>query len=801
MCYGAAMPTKKQPSDSSDGAAPKAPRMARQREIAVSEFFAKNRHLLGFDSPQKALLTAVREAVDNALDACEEARIFPEVIVELTELEATPVGQASRFLVRIEDNGPGIPESEIGKIFAKLLYGSKFHRLKQSRGQQGIGISAAVMYGQMTTGEPATIISKIADQKPVRMKLFIDTAKNAPKIESKHVEQSDWWKQKVSGTSIEILLQGQYKAGRHGVEAYLKQTGLANPHARVLFKFNKAATKTQPAHTEIQDSPRVVAELPKEPIEIKPHPHGVELGTMQRMLEDAGRQHLQTFLSESFSRLPQPTAKDIIVNAGFQPTTACSTLSRPQAETLYNTLQNTKLMAPPTSCLSPIGEAALIKGLYALFGDAKNLEDDDDLEHLSPEKPAAPKALLTANQRLHAEQGSLSEAAAAEAAAEAAEKAAADAKGAGKGKKLAGKRVAVDAKDQLTLFAGAPPLVEVVPTLPPTPVDIPQPTDDGDTRVRIETDESGGEVLVQGENVFVTAVTRPPNIYRGNPFQVECGILYSKSLRADELAKVFRFANRVPLLYQGSACAMTKSVVSAPWRSYEVQQSKGALPTGPLVILVHIASAWVPYTSESKEAIAHYPEVLKEMRLAIMEAGRRLQRFLRRRRREQDEVKKRDYITKYLDTIGEALQEILALSDDEREATTTSLKVVLGNTRTMTVSPDLLKTAAAGKGKGKGGKGKGAPGANADGTDDGDGNDDGNDDGSTTLPAKAKKAGPTPAKATAKPAKPTAKPAKPTAKPAAKPAAKAAKTAAAKPAAKAAKKTAATKNKASGKGR
>ncbi len=794
MCYGAAMPTKKQPSDSSDGAAPKAPRMARQREIAVSEFFAKNRHLLGFDSPQKALLTAVREAVDNALDACEEARIFPEVIVELTELEATPVGQASRFLVRIEDNGPGIPESEIGKIFAKLLYGSKFHRLKQSRGQQGIGISAAVMYGQMTTGEPATIISKIADQKPVRMKLFIDTAKNAPKIESKHVEQSDWWKQKVSGTSIEILLQGQYKAGRHGVEAYLKQTGLANPHARVLFKFNKAATKTQPAHTEIQDSPRVVAELPKEPIEIKPHPHGVELGTMQRMLEDAGRQHLQTFLSESFSRLPQPTAKDIIVNAGFQPTTACSTLSRPQAETLYNTLQNTKLMAPPTSCLSPIGEAALIKGLYALFGDAKNLEDDDDLEHLSPEKPAAPKALLTANQRLHAEQGSLSEAAAAEAAAEAAEKAAADAKGAGKGKKLAGKRVAVDAKDQLTLFAGAPPLVEVVPTLPPTPVDIPQPTDDGDTRVRIETDESGGEVLVQGENVFVTAVTRPPNIYRGNPFQVECGILYSKSLRADELAKVFRFANRVPLLYQGSACAMTKSVVSAPWRSYEVQQSKGALPTGPLVILVHIASAWVPYTSESKEAIAHYPEVLKEMRLAIMEAGRRLQRFLRRRRREQDEVKKRDYITKYLDTIGEALQEILALSDDEREATTTSLKVVLGNTRTMTVSPDLLKTAAAGKGKGKGGKGKGAPGANADGTDDGDGNDDGNDDGSTTLPAKAKKAGPTPAKATAKPAKPTAKPA-------AKPAAKAAKTAAAKPAAKAAKKTAATKNKASGKGR
>jgi DNA topoisomerase-6 subunit B len=673
------MATSKEPlSPSSPN---KAPKMAQQREIAVSEFFAKNRHLLGFDSPQKALLTAVREAVDNALDACEEARIFPEVTVELTELEATPAAQASRFLVRIEDNGPGIPKAEIGKIFAKLLYGSKFHRLKQSRGQQGIGISAAVMYGQMTTGEPATIISKQAGGKAVRMRLFIDTAKNAPRIESEHVEQSDWWKLKTSGTSIEILLLGQYKAGRHGVEAYLKQTGLANPHARVLFKFHKAATKTQPATTEVQDSPRVVSELPREPIEIKPHPHGVELGTLQRRLEDAGRQHLQTFLAESFSRVPPTTAKEIIQNAGLSLTQTCQSLSRPEAERLYNVLQSTKLMAPPTSCLSPIGEGALIKGLYALFGDARNLTDDDDLEHLTPEKAASPKALLTPQQKAQAEQGALSDAAAAanDAQKQVKKKSAADTAKKAKG------RPADD--DQLALFGALPTeSSSTAPSVPPTPVEVPQPSPDGDTRVRIEQDEDGGEVLVQGENVFVTAVTRPPAIYRGNPFQVECGVLYSKSLKADELAKVFRFANRVPLLYQASACAMTKAVVSAPWRSYEVQQSKGALPTGPLVILVHIASAWVPYTSESKEAIAHYPEVLKEMRLAIMECGRRLQRFLRRRRREVDEQKKRDYITKYLDTIGEALQEILAFSDAERARTTDSLKVVLEQSRTMAVN-------------------------------------------------------------------------------------------------------------------
>ena len=181
--------------------------------------------------------------------------------------------------------------------------------------------------------------------------------------------------------------------------------------------------------------------------------------------------------------------------------------------------------------------------------------------------------------------------------------------------------------------------------------------------------------------MFVTAVTRPPAIYRGNPFQVECGILYSRDLPGDELAKVFRFANRVPLLYQASACAMFKAVVSAPWRSYEVQQAKGAPPTGPLVVLIHIASAWVPYTSESKEAIAHYPEVLKEMRLAVMEAGRRLQRFLRRRKNLAEEQKKRDYITRYLDPIGEALRDILHLDKEQTQEALDNLKIVLEKSR------------------------------------------------------------------------------------------------------------------------
>jgi DNA topoisomerase-6 subunit B len=672
-------------------------KMPQQREIAVSEFFSKNRHLLGFDSPQKALLTAVREAVDNALDACEEARILPVITVELTEL---PEG---RYKVRIEDNGPGIPKPELGKIFAKLLYGSKFHRLKQSRGQQGIGISAAVMYAQMTTGEPADIVSKMKGGKPNHIKLFIDTKKNEPKIESAAINETDWWNTKESGTSIELIMTAEMKGGRHGIEAYLKQTGLANSHARILFKTHKLSTKAAiekgaPAsRTESLDLPRVVNELPKEPVEIKPHPHGVELGTLQRMLADAGKQHVATFLTTSFSRVTTQVATDVLKTAGVKPDASSQKLSRAEGEAIFKAIQAQKLMAPPTNCLSPIGEEAIIKGLYALYGDIHNLAEEEDealTVQLGDKKPAAITVVAS-----DADEGE---------------------------------------KGQQSLFSRA--------SVVPTEAGASPAAAAAAEKARIEADEEGDKVLALGENMFVTAVTRPPAIYRGNPFQVECGILYSKELPGDELAKVFRFANRVPLLYQASACAMSKAVVSAPWRSYEVQQARGAPPTGPLVILVHIASAWVPYTSESKEAIAHYPEVLKEMRLAVMQAGRGLQRFLRRRKRDADEQKKKDYITRYLDPIGEALRDILSLSDQETQEALDNLKLVLEKSR----SPEeerADKKAKLAKAKEK------AKAAAAAGDDAGDAGDAGDDEDDNVIDGDGAKAKGD-AKAGAKSAKP-----------------------------------------------
>jgi DNA topoisomerase-6 subunit B len=177
------------------------------------------------------------------------------------------------------------------------------------------------------------------------------------------------------------------------------------------------------------------------------------------------------------------------------------------------------------------------------------------------------------------------------------------------------------------------------------------------------------------------AVTRPPSVYRGNPFQVEVGLAYGGDLPGDELIELYRLANRVPLQYQASACAINKSVMTVDWRSYGLQMSKGALPNGPLLLMVHIASVWVPFTSESKEAIAHYPEIVKELRLALMEAGRRLGAHIRRGKRADAELKKKSYIDKFIPHIGIALREILALPDKDEKKIVASLRDILERSR------------------------------------------------------------------------------------------------------------------------
>jgi DNA topoisomerase-6 subunit B len=507
----------------------------RQRDISVSEFFAKNRHLLGFDNAARGLLTAVKEAVDNSLDACEEAEILPDLTIKLVQLAE------DRFRITVEDNGPGIVKAQVPKVFGKLLYGSKFHRSRQSRGQQGIGISAAAMYGQLTTGQPTVIISKTAANQPANQyELQIDTKKNAPE---KVREKVTFW-ERPHGTSVTIELEGAYKKGKRSVDEYVELTALANPHARLHY----IPPKDEPVTIE-----RVTERLPDPPKEIQPHPHGVELGVLYQILRDAPEDEIAEALSTHFSRVSRRVAEEICEKAGLNPESSPKRLQINDAERLFRAIPQVKILAPSTNCLSPIGEDLIRAALRRRVPDAD----------------------------------------------------------------------------------------------------------------------------------FIDSCTRSPTVYRGNPFQVEVGMAFGGSLPGDELIEVYRFANRVPLQYQQSACAITKAVMTVPWKNYNISQSSGALPTAPMLVFVHLVSVWVPFTSESKEAIAAYDDILKEIRLGVMEVGRRLGIHLRKSRRRDDELKKRAYIDTYLPHVGIALQQILGLSDPQREEVTADLRVVLEKTRRM----------------------------------------------------------------------------------------------------------------------
>src|SRR5436309_7176158 len=205
---------------------------AKQKDISVSEFFAKNRHLLGFDNPRKALLTSVKEAVDNSLDACEEAGMAPNVTIIIEDLQPDRPATAkqSRYRVTVVDNGPGIVRKQVENVFGRLLFGSKFHRLKMSRGQQGIGISAAGMYGLITTGKPMVIHRRPGARKPAHhIELAMNTKTNRAEV-TVDKETQDFPPQRfkslnagtrdpgflnpedfITGTSVSIELEGLYR--------------------------------------------------------------------------------------------------------------------------------------------------------------------------------------------------------------------------------------------------------------------------------------------------------------------------------------------------------------------------------------------------------------------------------------------------------------------------------------------------------------------------------------------------------------------------------------------------------------
>ncbi|HJJ46676.1 MAG TPA: DNA topoisomerase VI subunit B [Methanocorpusculum sp.] len=479
-----------------------------QRSISVAEFFEKNKHMLGFDSPMRGIITTVKEAIDNSLDACEEAQVLPDILVSVRRIKD------DIFRVVVEDNGPGIIPEKIPSVYAKLLYGSRFHQVRQTRGQQGIGISAAVLYAQLTTGKPTIVISRTdATRKAHKMAISIKTETNEPEV-ILH-EEVDWIL--PHGTRVELEFKSNIASKKKLLE-YLKYTSIINPHAKFRVELDDDAFVFD----------RVSTEVPPCPVAIKPHPYGIELGVLKRMTA-ASEHPLKEFLTESFSKVGPKTATEICATAQLDESIKASKISLEKLSDLLNAMQTTKIPAPTASqCLSPITEDLIVKGMEKEF-----------------------------------------------------------------------------------------------------------------------------------ELDFIKARTRPSSVYGGHSFIVEAAIGYGGKLESEGQAMLLRFANRVPLLYQQGACAITNAVQSVNWKTYGLSQQ--GLPIGPILILIHVAATNVPFTSESKDAVASVPEVKREIVLALQELGRDLKFFLSRRDKTKFQDDRARAICSVIPLIAEKVANIVEL--------------------------------------------------------------------------------------------------------------------------------------------
>ncbi|MEM3839506.1 MAG: DNA topoisomerase VI subunit B, partial [Candidatus Micrarchaeaceae archaeon] len=479
------------------------------KQYSISEFFRKNSQMLGYSGKVRSLTTIVHEYVTNSLDAAEEANILPEITVEIKQ-----VGE-DRYSVLVADNGPGIPQTHIGKALATILSGTKFHRYIQQRGQQGIGATGCTLYAQVTTGKPIHVKSGTGGGA-YECNLSLDIKTNKPLV-TDMVKLSEKYRGiTVSGEFGDV----KYESSDHGVYEYIKRTALSNPHATIKL--------IEPDGKEAIFL-RSINELPKKPKQIKPHPLGIGTSDLLDAAHLSENRRLSAFLMESFSRVTQNKIDEL---HDFVPDIDMSmdphSLTWPDAEKLIKAIKQVKWIAPELDSLSTIGE----------------------------------------------------------------------------------KQIEVAVKNILN----------------------PQ---------------------------FSAVVERRPKVFRGGiPFVVEACIAYGgdagKVTEEGHKGNILRFANKVPLLFDGSGCAITTAVNSIDWKRYGISNFEEE----PVSIFVNVSSVYVPYSGVGKQAIAQEDEIIEEIKLAIQDCGRALQRHISGMRSRELKETRMNALMRYVDQMSADLGDI-----------------------------------------------------------------------------------------------------------------------------------------------
>jgi DNA topoisomerase-6 subunit B len=526
--------------------------MADAKKISSSstaEYFSKNLQQVGFSSPTKAVLTTLKEAVDNSLDACEENGIAPDLKVEIERLGPGSIKNSERIRVMVEDNGPGIDGDDLQKVYGEYLASSKFGRGRCTRGQQGIGISAATTWAQLTCAQGAKVISKTKGmRKAVSAIIEVDIKNN--KGVMKNRETLDW--DRPHGTRVEFTFDGRIQVnGDAGILNYLLGTTLVNPHVSLQYKI---------LDQEMQKVARVTNEVPPIPEATEPHPHTMKLGEFIAHSHHFGRQKVSAWLKKGFSRVSDSVMDEIakkkengIAKALFDK--MVDQVADADFTKLFTALQNTELKAPSTTSVLSIGEESLSKSI----------------------------------QRM-------------------------------------------------------------------------------------------------GKVDFFSGVTRKPTICDFKPVQVEVAIarLEERASEGESAVQVLRFANRVPLQFDKSACAIVQAITSVNWRAYGLAQSKDSLPQGPYIFAVSVVSPFIKFKNASKETIDASDELVEEIRRALIQAGQKLSRYIKAEDKANELEEKIRYIEQFGPILVEGLARITGAKEDAKKKARDGLMKLLGRDATAT---------------------------------------------------------------------------------------------------------------------
>ena len=515
--------------------------MSQITKSSTAEYFSKNLQQVGFSSPLKAVLTTLKEAVDNSLDACEVAGILPEIQVEITKVGTGSSKNTDLIKIVVEDNGPGIEAEDLAKVFGEYLASSKFGRGQCSRGQQGIGISAATTWAQLTNARGAVVTSKTSRmRKAISAQVDVDIKSNTGLLKNK--DSIDW--EKTSGVRVEFLIDGRIQLnGDGGLITYLEGTVLVNPHLSLHYKLLEADwVKVE----------RVSQTIPEVPEATAPHPHTFKLGEFITHATLFGKTSLEKFLRTGFSRVSDASITDMVKKHGLPKSLlskSVSSLSEADFKNIFQAVQKTELMAPSTKSVLTVGEDALSKSISRL-----------------------------------------------------------------------------------------------------------------------------------GEVDFFSVVTRKPVICDFKPVVVEVALarFVNRNLEVDAPVQLLRFANRVPLQFDKSGCAITWAIESVNWKSYGLSQPKESLPLGPYVFAVSVVSPFIKFKNASKETIDASEDLVEEIRRALMQAGQKLSRHIKKEFKEADLERKLAHIEQFGPVLVEALVRITNSSQERKKRAEEGLRKLLG---------------------------------------------------------------------------------------------------------------------------